>query len=52
MSRTSTTSTSTHFNPVTLGEGGGSTGWDLLEGPYVSDIVADYDFTEPCFVAG
>jgi ABC-type branched-subunit amino acid transport system substrate-binding protein len=40
------------FNPVTLGEGGGSTGWELLEGPFVSDIVADYDFTEPCFVTG
>ena len=41
-----------NFNMVTLGDGGGSTGWDLLEGPYVSDIVADYDFTEPCFVSG
>ena len=41
-----------NFNPVTLGEGGGSTGWTLLDGPYVSDIVADYDFTEPCYVAG
>ena len=27
-------------------------GGTLLEGPYVSDIVADYDFTEPCFVSG
>jgi ABC-type branched-subunit amino acid transport system substrate-binding protein len=40
------------YNPVTLGDGGGSTGWELLEGPFVSDIVADYDFAEPCFVAG
>jgi ABC-type branched-subunit amino acid transport system substrate-binding protein len=40
------------YNPVTLGEGGGSTGWELLEGPYVSDIAAAYDNTEPCFVAG
>ena len=40
------------YNNVTLGEGGGSTGNVLLEGPYVSDIVAEYDFTEPCFVAG
>jgi len=41
-----------NFNPVTLGEGGGSTGWTLLEGPYTSDTVAGYDFTEPCYVAG
>jgi ABC-type branched-subunit amino acid transport system substrate-binding protein len=41
-----------NFNPVTLGEGGGSTGWTLLEGPYTGDTVADYDFTEPCYVAG
>jgi ABC-type branched-subunit amino acid transport system substrate-binding protein len=41
-----------NYNPVTLGEGSGSTGWELLEGPYVSDIAADYDFTEPCFVSG
>jgi ABC-type branched-subunit amino acid transport system substrate-binding protein len=40
------------YNPVTLGEGGGSTGWELLEGPYVSDIAAAFDFTEPCFVSG
>jgi ABC-type branched-subunit amino acid transport system substrate-binding protein len=40
------------FNMIPLGDGEGSTGWTLLEGPYVSDIVADYDFTEPCFVAG
>jgi ABC-type branched-subunit amino acid transport system substrate-binding protein len=41
-----------NYNPVALGEGTGSTGWDLLEGPYVSEIAADYDFTEPCFVSG
>ena len=40
------------FNPIPLGEGEGSTGWELLEGPYVSDIVEAYDFTEPCFVSG
>jgi ABC-type branched-subunit amino acid transport system substrate-binding protein len=41
-----------NYNPVTLGEGGGSTGWTLLEGPYTSDTAAAYDFTEPCYVAG
>ena len=35
-----------------LGEGGGDTGTDLLEGPYASETAADYDFTEPCFVPG
>ena len=40
------------YNPIPLGEGEGSTGWELLDGPYVSDIAADYDFTEPCFVSG
>lgn len=39
------------FNPVTLGEGGGSTGWELLEGPYVSDIAAAFDNAEPCYVS-
>jgi ABC-type branched-subunit amino acid transport system substrate-binding protein len=40
------------FNPVTLGEGGGSTGWTLLDGPYTSDTAKNYDFTAPCYVAG
>jgi ABC-type branched-subunit amino acid transport system substrate-binding protein len=40
------------YNPVTLGEGGGSTGWELLEGPYVSDTAAAFDNSEPCFVSG
>jgi ABC-type branched-subunit amino acid transport system substrate-binding protein len=40
------------YNPVTLGEGGGSTGWELLEGPYVSDTAAAFDNAEPCFVSG
>ena len=31
------------YNPVTLGEEGGSTGWELLEGPYVSDTAAAFD---------
>jgi ABC-type branched-subunit amino acid transport system substrate-binding protein len=41
-----------NFNPVTLGEGGGSTGWSLLEGPYTGETAKNYDFTEPCYVAG
>jgi ABC-type branched-subunit amino acid transport system substrate-binding protein len=41
-----------NFNPLPLGEGVGSTGWELLEGPFVSDTAAEFDFTEPCFVAG
>ncbi len=41
-----------NFNPVTLGEGGGATGWELLEGPFTSDTAAAYDFTAPCYVAG
>jgi ABC-type branched-subunit amino acid transport system substrate-binding protein len=41
-----------NFNPIPLGEGEGSTGWELLEGPFVGDTTAAYDFTEPCFVAG
>ena len=40
------------FNYVTLGEGGGTTGSTLLTGPYTGELAADYDFTEPCFVAG
>ena len=38
------------YNPIPLGEGGGSTGWELLEGPYTSELAADYDFDGPCFV--
>jgi ABC-type branched-subunit amino acid transport system substrate-binding protein len=40
------------FNYITLGEGIGSTGNTLLTGPYTGELAADYDFTEPCFVAG
>jgi ABC-type branched-subunit amino acid transport system substrate-binding protein len=40
------------FNYVTLGEGGGTTGSTLLTGPYTGELAADYDFSEPCFVAG
>lgn len=40
------------YNNVTLGEGGGSTGNVLLEGPYTGELAAGFDFTEPCFVAG
>jgi hypothetical protein len=28
------------------------TGFTLLEGPFVSDVAADFDFRSPCFVAG
>ncbi len=27
----------------------GGTGFTLLEGPYVGDIAANYEFTEACF---
>lgn len=37
------------FNPVTLGEGGGTTGWELLEGPYTGEVVSGYTFDGPCF---
>ena len=37
------------YNPVTLGEGGGSTGWELLEGPYTGELAAAYTYEGPCF---
>jgi ABC-type branched-subunit amino acid transport system substrate-binding protein len=37
------------YNPASLGEGGGSTGWELLEGPYTGQLVTDYVFDGPCF---
>jgi hypothetical protein len=37
------------YNPVTLGEGGGSTGWELLEGPYVGELAAAYTYEGPCY---
>lgn len=37
------------YNPVTLGEGGGSTGWELLEGPYTGALAEAYTFEGPCF---
>lgn len=40
------------YNPIPLGEGEGSTGWELLEGPFVGSVAEGYDFTEPCFVSG
>jgi len=40
------------YNPLALGEGEGSTGWELLEGPFVGSVAKGYDFTEPCFVSG
>lgn len=39
------------FNVTSVTEEGGATGNVLLEGPYVSDTAADFDFTEPCFKA-
>jgi ABC-type branched-subunit amino acid transport system substrate-binding protein len=38
------------YNPIPLGEGEGSTGWELLEGPYTSDLAAAYEFDGPCYV--
>ena len=29
--------------------GGGSTGWELLEGPYTGQLAEDYDFDGACF---
>lgn len=37
------------YNPITLGEGEGSTGWELLEGPYTGEVVANYTYDGPCF---
>jgi len=37
------------YNPVSLGDGGGSTGWELLEGPYTSQIAEDYVFEGACY---
>ena len=37
------------YNPVSLGEGGGTTGWELLEGPYTGEIVSGYTFEGACF---
>lgn len=30
---------------------GAQTGFELLKGPFVGDIAANFDFTEPCFVS-
>ena len=35
------------YNPVPLGEGEGSTGWELLEGPYTGELAAAYEFDGP-----
>ena len=37
------------YNDASLGEGGGSTGSELLEGPYTSDLAKDYVYEGPCF---
>jgi ABC-type branched-subunit amino acid transport system substrate-binding protein len=37
------------YDPITLGEGVGSTGWELLEGPYVGEVATDFTYEGPCF---
>lgn len=37
------------YNLGTLSEGDGSTGLVLEEGPYVSDVAAEYEWDGPCF---
>ena len=37
------------FNPIPLGEGLGSTGSTLLEGPYTGELAAAYTYEGPCF---
>ena len=37
------------FNVIPLGEGVGSTGWELLEGPYVGETAAAYTYDGPCY---
>jgi len=42
---------SADYNPVALSEGGGSTGSDLLVGPYTGDLAAAYTYEGACFAA-
>jgi ABC-type branched-subunit amino acid transport system substrate-binding protein len=37
------------FVPGTVSDEDAGTGFELLEGPFVSDVAADYDFTGACF---
>jgi ABC-type branched-subunit amino acid transport system substrate-binding protein len=37
------------YNPISLGEGEGSTGWELLEGPYTGEVATNYTYEGPCF---
>ena len=37
------------YNPIPLGEGLGSTGSELLEGPYTGELAAAYTYEGPCF---
>ena len=37
------------YNPIPLGEGEGSTGWELLDGPYMSQLATDYTYEGACF---
>lgn len=38
-----------NYNPIPLSEGLGSTGWELLEGPYTGELAAAYTYEGPCF---
>jgi ABC-type branched-subunit amino acid transport system substrate-binding protein len=41
------------FTPgATVSDEEAGTGFTLLEGPFVSDVAANFDFQEPCFVSG
>ena len=37
------------YDLKTLGEGGGSTGWELLEGPYTGEVAEAFQYDGPCF---
>lgn len=37
------------FNPLPLADGTGSTGWELLEGPYIGELATAYTFDGPCY---
>ncbi len=39
------------FNEAPLSDGTGDTGWELLEGPYVSGLAQEYVFDGPCYQA-
>ena len=37
------------FNPLPLADGTGSTGWELLAGPYIGELATAYTFDGPCY---